>query len=135
MTMQADELREIRATIGCTQAAFAQALGVSATFIGLMERGEKEIASRTAGQARGLASAWRNLQRAVQQREEAEALLRDIAAGWRYQEGRGNGPMKDVTDTRKERAQRALAESHALEADMALVLGPAGPQSHDRRRT
>lgn len=53
--MQADELKAIRKAMGMTQGAFAAALGLTGTFIGLMERGERPIERRTAFAARYLA--------------------------------------------------------------------------------
>lgn len=45
--MQGDELKALRKQAGLTQAELAQALGLTQTFIGLMERGEKAIERRT----------------------------------------------------------------------------------------
>jgi transcriptional regulator with XRE-family HTH domain len=46
--MQGDELRAIRKGLGMSQATFAKALGLSEAFIGMMERGVKDIEPRTA---------------------------------------------------------------------------------------
>lgn len=46
--MQGDELKAIRHGLGMTQAEFASELGLSSTFIGLMERDVKPIERRTA---------------------------------------------------------------------------------------
>jgi len=45
--MQGSELKAAREQAGMTQGQFADALGLSGTFIGLMERGEKAIELRT----------------------------------------------------------------------------------------
>lgn len=45
--MQGDELKSIRIGLGLSQAGFADDLGVTATFVGMMERGEKAIEKRT----------------------------------------------------------------------------------------
>lgn len=45
--MQHDELRELRGQARWTQARMAEALGVSANYYALMERGEKPIERRT----------------------------------------------------------------------------------------
>ena len=47
MTMQGGELKEIRKGLGWTQGRMAEALGMTTTFIGLMERGDKAIEKRT----------------------------------------------------------------------------------------
>lgn len=46
--MQGDELRTIRKTLGLTLAGMADALGMSETMVGQMERGQKPIERRTA---------------------------------------------------------------------------------------
>lgn len=46
--MQGEELKAIRKAIGMSQGQFAEALGLTGTFIGLMERGVKPIEKRTA---------------------------------------------------------------------------------------
>lgn len=51
--MQGEELKALRKRIGMTQAEFAAALGLTGTFIGMMERGEKAIEKRTE-----LAACW-----------------------------------------------------------------------------
>ena len=45
--MQGDELRALRKQMGMTQGALATELGLTTTFIGMMERGEKAIERRT----------------------------------------------------------------------------------------
>ena len=45
--MQGEELKAARKALSLTQGAFADALGLTATFVGLMERGEKPIERRT----------------------------------------------------------------------------------------
>lgn len=45
--MRGDELRAIRQGLKLSQAEFADELGVTATFVGMMERGEKAIEKRT----------------------------------------------------------------------------------------
>lgn len=45
--MQGDELKSIRKGLGWTQGQMADALALSGTFIGLMERGEKPVERRT----------------------------------------------------------------------------------------
>lgn len=52
MTMQPDELKSLRQQIGMTQSDFAERLGLTPQFIGMMERGEKAIEIRTALAAR-----------------------------------------------------------------------------------
>lgn len=52
--MQGDELKALRKQIGLTQSEMAQALGLTQTFIGMMERGEKAIERRTELAARYL---------------------------------------------------------------------------------
>ncbi len=46
--MQGDELRAIRKALGLTLAGMAEALGMSETMVGQMERGQKLIERRTA---------------------------------------------------------------------------------------
>jgi len=46
--MTADELKAIRARLGLTQAAFAAQLGLTSTYVGMMERDERPIERRTA---------------------------------------------------------------------------------------
>lgn len=48
MMMQADELKAARKLMGLTQAELAEAIGMTATSIGLMERGAAPIEKRTA---------------------------------------------------------------------------------------
>lgn len=45
--MQGDELKALRKAAGMTQAELANAIGLTGTYIGLMERGEKPIERRT----------------------------------------------------------------------------------------
>lgn len=45
--MQGSELKAIRKGLGLSQAALAQELGLTAVFIGMMERGERAIERRT----------------------------------------------------------------------------------------
>lgn len=54
MTMQGDELRAIRKGLGWTLAQMAQQLGMSETYVGQMERGQKAIERRTELAARYL---------------------------------------------------------------------------------
>jgi transcriptional regulator with XRE-family HTH domain len=46
--MTADELKAIRARLGLTQTAFAAQLGMTSTYVGMMEREERPIERRTA---------------------------------------------------------------------------------------
>lgn len=46
--MSGEELRAIRLALGMTQAEMAEQIGISRTFIGLMERGKKPVSQRTA---------------------------------------------------------------------------------------
>lgn len=55
MTMQGSELKAIREQLGLSQIDFAERLGMSQTFIGLMERGERPVEPRTALAAEVLA--------------------------------------------------------------------------------
>lgn len=55
MAMQGDELRSIRRGLGWTIAQMSQVLGLSETFVGQMERGQKPIEPRTALAARYIA--------------------------------------------------------------------------------
>lgn len=48
MTMQADDLKAIRSTMGLTQGELADRLGVTPQFVGRMERGKQAIEQRTA---------------------------------------------------------------------------------------
>jgi DNA-binding XRE family transcriptional regulator len=52
--MQGDEMKAIRTELGMTQGEFADAIGVTPTFVGMMERGDKPIEKRTALAARQL---------------------------------------------------------------------------------
>lgn len=52
--MQGGELKGIRRELGFSQAEMAEALSLTATFVGLMERGEKPVDPRTALAARQL---------------------------------------------------------------------------------
>lgn len=54
--MQGDELKALRQKAKMTQAEFAEAMGLTGTFIGLMERGEKPIEKRTELAARWIVS-------------------------------------------------------------------------------
>ena len=45
--MQGGDLKAVRKTLGLTQGQLAAKLGLTGTFIGLMERGEKSIGPRT----------------------------------------------------------------------------------------
>jgi transcriptional regulator with XRE-family HTH domain len=45
--MQGVDLKRIRKSLGWTQGDLARALGLSSTFVGLMERGAKPIEPRT----------------------------------------------------------------------------------------
>lgn len=56
MAMQGRELRAIRQQLGWKQVDMASALGVSPTFVGLMERDAKPIERRTEQVARQLSS-------------------------------------------------------------------------------
>lgn len=47
MAMQGSQLREARKRLGWTQGRMAAELDMSATFIGLMERGDRPIERRT----------------------------------------------------------------------------------------
>lgn len=47
MTMQPADLRAIRKSLGMTQEAFGEAIGVSRPTVGLMERGAAPITART----------------------------------------------------------------------------------------
>ena len=55
MTMQGGELKAIREALGWGQRKFAEEIGMTQTFIGLMERGERPIERRTELAARYLA--------------------------------------------------------------------------------
>lgn len=46
--MTGEELRAIRLALGLTQVEFAEKIGISRTYVGLMERGERLISRRTA---------------------------------------------------------------------------------------
>lgn len=46
--LSAEEVRAIRLALGLTQAQFAERIGVTRTFVGLMERGLKVVSKRTA---------------------------------------------------------------------------------------
>ncbi len=46
--MQGEEMRAIRKALGWTLEAMADALGMSETYVGQMERGQKPIEKRTA---------------------------------------------------------------------------------------
>ncbi|WP_254772163.1 helix-turn-helix domain-containing protein [Sphingomonas sp. NFR04] len=46
--MQPEELKQLRTARGVSQKEFGTAIGLSAVFIGMMERGEKPIELRTA---------------------------------------------------------------------------------------
>lgn len=46
--MQGDELRSARKVLNLTQAEFGKALGITAAYVGELERGEKTIDPRTA---------------------------------------------------------------------------------------
>ncbi|WP_242183182.1 helix-turn-helix transcriptional regulator [Sphingomonas sp. CARO-RG-8B-R24-01] len=52
--MQGSELKAIRKTLGMSQAAFADALGLTAKFVGMMERGDAPLEKRTELAARYL---------------------------------------------------------------------------------
>ena len=52
--MQGDELRTVRGEMRMTQGEFAEALGLTPTFIGMMERGDRPIEKRTELAARQL---------------------------------------------------------------------------------
>jgi DNA-binding XRE family transcriptional regulator len=52
--MQGKDLKEVRRHLAMTQEEFGKALGLTSTFIGMMERGEKPIEDRTALAARQL---------------------------------------------------------------------------------
>ncbi len=54
--MQGDELKTLRRRAKMTQAEFAGAMGLTGTFMGLMERGEKPIEKRTELAARWIVS-------------------------------------------------------------------------------
>src|SRR4051812_13007095 len=54
--MQADDLKALRKNMGLSQAELATALGLTGTYIGMMERGEKAIEMRTAWLVRMLAN-------------------------------------------------------------------------------
>jgi transcriptional regulator with XRE-family HTH domain len=47
-SMTGEEARAIRLALGLTQGQLAESIGVSRTFIGLMERGHKVVSKRTA---------------------------------------------------------------------------------------
>lgn len=53
--MQGSELKAIREALGWGQRKFAEEIGMTQTYIGLMERGEKPIEKRTELAARYLA--------------------------------------------------------------------------------
>lgn len=52
--MQGEELKAIRKALGLTQAKFAEELGITGVFVGLMERDERPIERRTELAARYL---------------------------------------------------------------------------------
>ena len=70
-----DQLKSIRLSLGLTQAQFAQKLGVSRVFVGLMERGKRCIGARTSIAA--LALRPEAIQRDL---EEFDPLLREVEA-------------------------------------------------------
>lgn len=82
--MDGTELRAIRKGLGMTQGEMAQRLGVSATFIGMMERGDKPIADRTAISARALRP--KPLDRSPQTHDPMERIIEEalIEAGIPY---------------------------------------------------
>ncbi|KKW93974.1 helix-turn-helix domain-containing protein [Sphingobium chungbukense] len=53
-TFAGPDLKKIRSALGLNQQSMADALGLTATFIGLMERGERPIEARTARAAKQL---------------------------------------------------------------------------------
>jgi len=53
--MQGEELRSIRKALGWTQERLAAELGMTKTFIGMMERNDRQIEKRTALAVRYLA--------------------------------------------------------------------------------
>lgn len=68
MTMQGSELKAIREALGWGQRKFADEIGMTQTFIGMMERGERPIEPRTALAAKYLfdrKSTFRQLMPAV----------------------------------------------------------------------
>jgi transcriptional regulator with XRE-family HTH domain len=50
--MTGNEVRAIRSALGLTQAELAERIGISRTFVGLMERGQKLVSKRTAAAIR-----------------------------------------------------------------------------------
>lgn len=48
MEMQGDELKAIRKSLGWTQGEMAARLGMTNTYVGMMERGDRPIEKRTA---------------------------------------------------------------------------------------
>lgn len=54
MAMQGDELKAVRTKLGMTQDAFAEAMGMTRVFIGMMERGDRPISPETERKARFL---------------------------------------------------------------------------------
>lgn len=108
--MQGDELKAIRQGLGLTQARFAEALGVTGTFVGLMERGEKSIEERTERAARDLL-------------ESGDILLRVTVGTWgdkfvviatRREEGRRyHDVLPQIFDTKE--AARNAAATYALD--------------------
>lgn len=52
--MQGSELKAIRKKLDMTQAAFAEKLGITSVYVGMLERGERPIDKRIEIQADGL---------------------------------------------------------------------------------
>lgn len=71
--MTGDELRSIRLALGLTQSELGERIGVSRTFLGLMERGQKPVGKRTA-----LAVQSAKPGAAVHASSEADPLLRRL---------------------------------------------------------
>lgn len=52
------------------------------------------------------------------ERQKAARTLRLIKVeGWRFEGGPGNGPLRDITDERREELERFMAQTKGLEQD------------------
>lgn len=96
--MQGNELRECRKSLGLTQEQLAETLGLTQTYIGLMERGAKPIEPRTALAVYYL--------RELDETRHILKLLNDKKM--RTQGTKGGSSMRDTTEETKELFRRKL---------------------------
>ena len=126
MTMQPDELKQLRKSVGLSQGELAGQLGLSQGFIGEMERGEKPIEARTALQIGQLLALQKLMNETVAARD---GLLDDIAnmeGAGPITTDRGHNVVPGVLGTMRARLERLNAAIEDGRNHYSVIERPAG---------